>query len=193
MTMDFGTIVKQRRSIRRYEQTPIPEENLNSWLELIRYIPTGRNEQSLRYRVITTRDLCEKVFRETLWAAAVQPRRTPVWGTSAPLCFVAICAPEPAGQLNYAEAGAAAQTLLLAAVADGFGGCWIGAFQREHVKKLLALDEKQEILYLIALGKPAEAPVAEDLPASGDITYYLDENDCLHVPKRATETLIVRQ
>ena len=44
---------------------------------------------------------------------------------------------------------------------------------------------------MLALGKPAEKVVIEDLGADGDIRYYRDGEDVHHVPKRTLAELII--
>ena len=47
------------------------------------------------------------------------------------------------------------------------------------------------ILLVLALGKPAEKVVIEDLDPGGDVKYWRDENGIHHVPKRSLEELIL--
>jgi len=44
---------------------------------------------------------------------------------------------------------------------------------------------------VIALGKPVETVVLEDLPTDGSIRYYRDAQQVHHVPKRSLQDLIV--
>jgi nitroreductase len=87
--------------------------------------------------------------------------------------------------------GIAAQTILLGAAEKGLGGCMIGAFRREELARALALDTRYRPLLVIALGKPAETVVVEDVGASGDIKYWRDESGVHHVPKRSLESLLI--
>ena len=56
---------------------------------------------------------------------------------------------------------------------------------------MLDIPERYEILLVLALGKPAEKVVLEDLEAGGDTRYWRDEADVHHVPKRGIAELIV--
>jgi nitroreductase len=49
--------------------------------------------------------------------------------------------------------------LTLRATDLGLGSCWIMMFDREKVKKLLGLDEKYDIVALLPIGYPDQAPV----------------------------------
>ena len=55
----------------------------------------------------------------------------------------------------------------------------------------LSISESYEILLVIALGKPGEKVVIEELTPDGDIKYWWDENDLHRVPKRGLEELIL--
>ena len=77
----------------------------------------------------------------------------------------------------------------MAAASLGVGSCWLGLIDREKIVGLLDIDERYKIDSVVALGKPAEEPVAEDA-ATEDTKYYLDEKDVLHVPKRPLKRIL---
>ena len=43
---------------------------------------------------------------------------------------------------------------------------------------------------MVALGYPAEDPVLENIPADGNVKYYLDGQDRLHMPKYTADALL---
>jgi len=86
--------------------------------------------------------------------------------------------------------GAAFLSMSLAAQGIGLGTCWLGAFRKEEVAKILMVPNDRELLYLMAIGYPDETPVSEDIRGDESVKYYLDENDVLHVPKIRAEDLI---
>jgi len=55
----------------------------------------------------------------------------------------------------------------------------------------LAIPEHLKIRLVLALGKPAETVVLEDLEPGGDTRYWRDEEGVHHVPKRGLAELIV--
>lgn len=91
----------------------------------------------------------------------------------------------------FCDDGIAAQSILLGAVEEGFGGCMLVSVNRKKVREILNIDGKFEIIQLIALGRPAETVVLEDIE-DGDIKYWRDENDVHHVPKRSLDELIIK-
>ncbi len=52
----------------------------------------------------------------------------------------------------------AAQNMLLAAHALGYGSCWMGGFSESGVKKVLGLPEDFRVMALLPIGKAAEEP-----------------------------------
>jgi len=63
--------------------------------------------------------------------------------------------------------------------------------KRDALREALSIPEGFKILLVIALGKPGEKVVIENVPPEGDIKYWRDENDLHHVPKRGVEELIL--
>jgi len=48
-----------------------------------------------------------------------------------------------------------------------------------------------ELVSRLPARQPEEKVILDDAPIGGDVTYYRDEDDVHHVPKRAIEELIV--
>ena len=81
------------------------------------------------------------------------------------------------------------ENIILAALEEGVGSCWIGSVDRPALKALLNLPEEIAITHVVALGYPAEDP-KEAAVEDGNIKYYL-ENGTLMVPKRAREEVLL--
>lgn len=64
-----------------------------------------------------------------------------------------------------------------------------GSVNRDSLRELFSIPSKYEIRLIIALGKPKEKVVIDDI-RSDDIKYWRDENATHHVPKRKLEELI---
>lgn len=67
----------------------------------------------------------------------------------------------------------------------------IASVRRQELHQALNLPDELEIVLVIALGKPVETVVLEDLPTDGSIRYYRDAQQVHHVPKRSLQDLIV--
>lgn len=178
-----------RRTIRFFRQEMPKEDDLRAMLEAARCASSAANAQVLRYMVIRSPELAEKLFCCTAYAGLVKPRRSPVWGVNAARVYFAVLAPPERGE---ADAGAALQSMEFAAWDRGLGCCWVGAFDHAEADRLLAPPEGLRTRYLMAVGYPAELlPVRDDIGADGSPAYYLDADDRLHVPKFTADALTV--
>ena len=145
--------MKERRSIRRYQDRPVEDEILTTLMETVRLAPSGNNRQDWRFIVVKDRDQIEK-----LAATAGQP-----FLATAPV-IVAGVALNPGrvmrcGVPAYAvDLSIALTHLLLAAVAHGLGTCWLGWFDQDEAKRTLHVPEEYKVVALITLGYPAENP-----------------------------------
>ena len=79
---------------------------------------------------------------------------------------------------------------MLGAVEKGYGGCMMSSVQRDRLAELLGLPEYYQIVLVMALGKPIEQVVVEDVDETGNIKYYRDEQGVHHVPKRTLKEII---
>lgn len=183
--MVFSEIIRSRRTIRRFHNRPIDNDILLNLIDLAHWSSNAGNRQRLRYIVIKDSELIRKILPLTAWAGLVKPKRTPQYGVDAPTAFIALTAPEDGSHIE-ADAGAAIQVLELAAWEKGIGCCWIGAFDHNGIDNLLGCH----VIYLVALGYPAEFPKSEEITGSGSIAYYLDDQDVLHVPRIRAQELI---
>ena len=173
-------LVKARRTIRFFEQKPVPEEVLRHMIDGARVTSCAGNMQQLRYVVVTTPDTAEQVFAQTAWAAMVRPKRNPEWGKNAAPAYIAVLGPSDAAPIIHADAGAAIQSMQLIAEANGLGSCWLGAIQREPLRKILQVSLTGHVSSPSA---PLENPPTERF-TSTSLRYYLGDQDVLH-PKLA--------
>jgi nitroreductase/NAD-dependent dihydropyrimidine dehydrogenase PreA subunit len=62
ITIDqFTHLVRNRRSIRNYGKEPLKKEHIDKILGAVKYVPTGSNKQSLKYKFITDPELLLKI------------------------------------------------------------------------------------------------------------------------------------
>ncbi len=182
-------LMQKRRTVRKFAQNPVPREDLLRMVECARLAPSAANIQPLKYLVISSEQLCVKVFELTAWAGYLRGLGTPGEGER-PTAYIAVLGDTEIKKTGFElDAGAAAMSIILAAEEQGIASCWIGSVNRKAAYPLLGLDEKYNIIALIALGYPAENPVLED--AADNIKYFKDENGVLHVPKRPLDEIIV--
>jgi len=93
---------------------------------------------------------------------------------------------------NNLDAGIMAQSILLGAVEKGLGGCMFGAINKPKLIELLDIDaDSYEIALVVAIGKPNEIIVIDNIRSGEDTKYYRDKDQVHHVPKINLEDLII--
>jgi nitroreductase/NAD-dependent dihydropyrimidine dehydrogenase PreA subunit len=60
----FTHLVRNRRSIRNFRNEPLKQEDIDKILGVVKYIPTGSNKQSLKYKFITDPEVLQKIKTE---------------------------------------------------------------------------------------------------------------------------------
>lgn len=156
--MDFFEVIRKRRSIRAFQDQPVPEEMVQKILETIQAAPSAGNRQA--YEVVVVRDPAR---RQALAAAAWQQN----FIAQAPVVLV-FCTNPGHNVDRYRERGArlycvqdasiAVTFAHLAATALGLGSCWIGAFDPGRVAALIGAEGNIEPVAMLPLGFPAETP-----------------------------------
>ncbi len=157
--MDVMEAVRIRKSVRKYRSEPVEEEKLMRVLEAARLAPSARNMQEWRFVVVR-----DAGTRARLREAAKNQR----FVEEAPV-VIAACAEQTdhvmaCGQLSYPiDVAISLDHLSLAAVEEGLGTCWIGAFDEGAVKEILGIPPHVRVVELMTLGYPADpAPVEKD-------------------------------
>lgn len=183
-------LVIKNRSYRGYDESvAVSRETLMEFADCARLCPSSVNKQPLKYYLVWEKEMVKRVQGLTRWARALPQIQLPHPG-HCPTAFIVICQDseiDPNLNRYMKDVGIVAQTMLLAAVEKGLGGCMIGNFTAGEVKETLELGENLHPLLIVAFGKPDEKIVLSELPESGDTNYYRDQEDVHYVPKRRLE------
>ncbi len=184
-------LVIKNRTYRRFDQeSVIVEQQLRDWVDLARMTSSGQNNQPLKYFLSCEKETNEMIFRHLKWAGALKDWDGPEEGEK-PSAYIVMLVDTNISENYWWDHGLAAQSILLAAVEEGYGGCMFGSVDRKNLAEDMNLPERYEIIMVIALGKPVEnvtmVPVGED----GNMKYYRDEEGNHYVPKRSLDEIII--
>jgi nitroreductase len=184
-------LVLRNRSYRRFNEAHrIARETLVELVELARCTPSAANRQPLKYILSADPKTNDRIFPCLAWAVYLQDWQGPAPGER-PTAYIVILIDETITKDWWCDDGIAAQTILLGAAEKGLGGCMIGSINKERLRQDLQILAHLTIRLVVALGKPAEQVVLEDLEAGGDIRYWRDKQGVHHVPKRQLAELII--
>jgi nitroreductase len=177
-----------RRTIRRFKPEPVSRELLERLVDAGRLAPSAANLQPLEFVVVDEAKLKAGVFLCLKWAAYITPAGDPRPGEEPAAYIVTLANTKIREKMFEYDVGAAMENMILAALADGVGSCWLLSIDRDKLRTILGVPEEYRIDSVLALGLPAEEPAAEVMGDS--CRYWKDAEGRLHVPKRARATVV---
>jgi nitroreductase len=140
-----------RRSIRRYTEEPVSEEEIKTILEAAMAAPSGHNRKPWHFVVVTKRETLNQLAKSHKYGKMLN---------EAPLC-ISVCGEQSVSESFWVQdCSAATENLLLAVTALGLGAVWCGVHPSQDmvkdISKILCIDAHFVPLNLIAIGHPAE-------------------------------------
>jgi nitroreductase len=158
--MDFWQVIKDRRSVRGFDpDADVPAETVERILEAAIRAPSAGNRQPWHFYVVR-----DAGARQGLASAAHGQE----FVAQAPLAIV-VCADAEQSAGRYGKRGrelyclqdtaAAIVHILLAAVALGLGGCWVGAFDERRASGVLGLPRRHRPVAILPIGLPVDQPL----------------------------------
>jgi len=156
--MDTLETIKNRHSVRTFQNIDLPQEVVDKLLDAARWAPSAGNVQPWAFVVVSSQNV-----KHNLSLAAYHQKDL----EEAPIVIV-VCADEKRAEERYGQKGktlfclqdtaAATQNILLAAHSFGLGTCWIGAFKEEEIKKIINAPKSMRPVVMIPVGYPKEVP-----------------------------------
>lgn len=159
-------LLKERRSIRRYDSRPIEEEVLTEIFEATRWCWSAVNRQPWKFLVIRNKELISKVAKECT---------TGTFAAEAPVLVIIVGDVEAQPNWYLQDTCFASLQLALAAWTFGIGTCFIGNINRDKVKRLLNLNQNDYLLTVLPLGYPyGDIPEPRPRKSLEEIVEYFD-------------------
>ena len=184
--MDLMDAIAGRHTVWHFQPRCVEEDKLRAIIDAARWAPSGGNMQPWDFVVVTDptlkhqmAELIKLAHARWMTEAVMAPRhKAEIEGvqanidayTPSDVVFINVCMsfkqyyvpgrqpkPEYIREMNFQSIGAAVQTLLLAATANGLGSHWVGCMcmvQRE-LNQLLCVPETSEIVATLVVGYPA--------------------------------------
>lgn len=155
--MDIFEAIHNRRSIRKYTDEPVTDEDIRKILEAAMMAPSAGNQQPWQFIVVRDKDALRKI--ETVHPYAKM-------AADAPLGILVCGDPSLEKYPGFwvQDCSAAIQNMLLAVHGLGLGGVWTGIYPREDrvngFRKLFGLPDTVIPLAFIVIGHPAQKLVS---------------------------------
>ncbi len=189
--MNVSSAIQRRRTIRRFKNQPVPESILIKFVDSARLAPSAGNSQPLEYVTVASASGCEKIFPSLKWARFIGGGDTPAEDKKPAAYIIVLINRNIAAKGGGHESGAAVQNILLSAIEEGYGACWLRSVDRAAIKEAFGIAGNCDVDSVVALGKPAESPITE--LAGDDTKYWRDDRGLLHVPKRSIDTILHKE
>ncbi|MFZ2054276.1 MAG: nitroreductase family protein [Candidatus Aminicenantales bacterium] len=180
--MSVRDIILSRRTVRQFKRLPVDRSVLEGVVDAGRLAPSAANLQPLEFAVVDDETVRRQVFPCLRWAAYIAPRGNPRPGQE-PMAYIVTLINLGIRDKSFEyDVGAAMENMILAARGAGLGSCWLLSIDREKIAAILGVPASYRVDCVLALGYPAESPVAEEMTDS--FKYWQDAEGVLHVPKR---------
>lgn len=162
--MEFYDVVNARRSQRSYENKPVPRDILEKLVKTGCAAPTGVNKQAWKFVVVDDAEIKLQVAQSTKYGPFL---------ADAGACVAIFYSADAVTGID--DCCAAANNILLAAVAEGLGGCWIGSNKAPHgpaVKEILGVPEDWELAVMLAIGYVKQPSDARPRKPMQDVLFW---------------------
>ena len=167
--MNFLALAKERYSLRQYSSRPVEPEKLDAILRAASLAPTGCNFQPQRILVATASEVLAKI------------RKCTAYQFNAPVTLV-ICYDKNSCWVNHEgepngpiDAAIVTTHMMLEAVEQGLGTCWVGSFDRAKLQQELDIPANYLPVALLPLGyaapQAAPAPMHTNHKPYEDFTF----------------------
>ena len=176
---DLMQVIKERRSIRKFEQKAVKEEDLNQILEAVRWAPSWTNCQPWELIVVKDQAVKEKL------QASLPPKGNPAIKAivQAPVLLV-LCGKtktsgyykgEPSTKLGdwlMFDLGIAAQNICLSAHSLGLGTVIVGLFDHDKANEAVNVPDGFQLVAMIPVGYPAKSSSAPPRRDAGEFIHH---------------------
>ena len=148
----FYDLVKNRRSIRKYEDRPVEQEKIDSILRSALMSPASKRTNGWEFIVVDDRELLQKM--------SICRKMGSKFVADAPMAIV-VCASPEKSDVWFEDASIAALIIQLAAADLELGSCWVQVYKRmhtetetagEYIRQLLNIPDNLEVLNIVTLG-----------------------------------------
>ena len=159
--MELIAALRSLRAVRDYDATPVPDEMLDRWLDAARWCGSSRNSQPWRFVVVR-----DEQTRRVLAGLGDHAAHL----ANAPVVVVVAGVEGPYPFSTVFDLGRVAQSLMLAAHADGVGSC-IAVFEPaeniDRARRALSVPDDMRVDLALGFGHPARGDPRPNRPGEG--------------------------
>jgi nitroreductase len=171
--MDFEDVVRRRKMVRTYKQNrSISDKIITKLIRNAHRAPSAGHTQVQEFIIVK-----DPLIKKKLRIAAVDQE----YVEDAPVLII-VCSNTSRSVGRYGIRGRdfysiidgafASMLILLTAVNEGIGACFVGAFEDAKVSKILEIPKQVRPIGIICLGYPDEEPERTERISLSKLVYY---------------------
>lgn len=208
----FLGLLKKRRSIRKFKETPVKDDDLQKIVETVHYTPSGMNCQPWELLVIRKPEIKETIAGFVVEAMKEVMRKRPplpdgrkpqpptgfakapvfilIFDDNRTRNFIPPMNGERSKYLTFSNLALAFYNMILAATSLGLGAQWISIVSdpsvSKKVKERLKIPDSMQLYAMMALGYPDMEPAPKKMRETAEIVHY---DECSYDDFRSDEDL----
>ena len=162
---DTLALLKSRRSIRKYKNTPVEQEKLYMCLEAAQWAPSASNKQPWEFMIVKEQKIREKLAEMHPYAKFV---------SESPVVFLPLTNPRIHVKYHQSDTALATMHFMIQAHSLGLGTCWAGVINSDiepKIKDLLKIPDNLHVLALVAVGYANHTRTSSRKPLD-DLIHY---------------------
>lgn len=155
--MNFYEVVENRKSIKRFKNTPIDGSKLDRMITAAMMSPSWRNNTSYKFILVDDKEKIEMLANTVINSTddAADSLR------EAPLAAVVVSNPDSSGEVAQREyylvdSAIALEHFVLAATAEGYGTSWIASIDEDKIRAILSIPREYRVVAMTPVGEIAE-------------------------------------
>ncbi|MFX0012119.1 MAG: nitroreductase family protein [Candidatus Hermodarchaeota archaeon] len=142
---EFLKFLKERRSIRNFQEKEISNDKIEMILEAGRWTPSASNKQPWEFIVIKDKEIRLKVAKTTSYGKFLM---------QAPVLIAIVGKTRISPKWYIIDTSLVTMNMMLMAWSLGIGTCWIGAMNRERARDILNLSQTDYVATILPFGYP---------------------------------------
>lgn len=185
----LDTLLARNRSVRGFKKDYVVHEiQLRSIVSVNPKLPSGMNQQALRFRLITKGPEADIVNGNIRLGGALPELHLPFPGTE-PEAFIIIASEKEETNILNIDLGISVQSMMLKATEMGLNGVIVKNFNPERLASELKMPQGMKPLCVLAIGKSAEEVRIVEVGKDDSLKYYR-EDGIHYVPKIKIDDLL---
>ncbi|MCJ7691264.1 MAG: nitroreductase family protein [Clostridiaceae bacterium] len=156
--MDFYDVVKTRKSIKKFKDTPIDTNKLDRMVNAAMMSPSWKNNTSYKFILVNDKTKLEQISK----AINNKDNSAAQSIIEAPMTAIVVANPESSGEVEEKEyylvdSAIAMEHFILSATNEGYGTCWIAALDEDIIRNTLSIPQNYKVVALTPIGEIFES------------------------------------